>query len=127
MNTYHGSCHCGAVRFEADVDLSRLVRCNCSICAKKGGIFVQVPDDRFRVTQGRDDVTLYQFNKKIAEHYFCRHCGIHTFGRPRSAPEMNLVNVRCLDDFDLEAAAYDIEVFDGQNWEAAMAERRARG
>ena len=61
--------------------------------------------------------------KKSAKHYFCRHCGIHPFAHPRSMPELHLINVRCLDDFDLETGAYEINLFDGKNWETAFAAR----
>ncbi len=127
MRTYHGSCHCGAVAFEIDADLSRLVRCTCSICSKKGGLFCRVPPERFCLISGGDDLVLYQFNTKISNHRFCRHCGIHTFGNPRSAPELVLINVRCLDDFDLESDSYLVDVFDGRNWEAAFADSQKRG
>jgi hypothetical protein len=109
------------VAFEVEADLSRLVRCTCSICSKKGGLFCRVPPGDFRQVRGEDDLTVYRFNKMIAAHSFCRHCGIHTFGHPRIAPELHLVNVRCLDDFDLETAEYEVTVFDGRNWEAAFA------
>jgi hypothetical protein len=66
---------------------------------------------------------LYQFNTKIARHFFCRHCGIHSFRNPRSNPDSYVVNVRCLDDFDVETAKYDVELFDGRNWEAAQEAR----
>ncbi len=124
MPTYHGSCHCGAVKFEIDADLSKLVRCNCSICTKKGALFTVVPDERLRLLEGKDALTLYQFNTKVSKHYFCKHCGIHPFGRPRSAPERNLINVRCLDDYDVDAETPEIDLFDGRNWEAAFAARR---
>jgi len=127
MRTYRGSCHCGTVRFEIDADLSNLVQCNCSICTKKGGIFTVVPDERFRLLQGKEALTLYQFNTKVSEHYFCKTCGIQPFGRPRSAPDQNLINVRCLDDFDLETEVNDINRFDGRNWEAAFAARKPHG
>jgi hypothetical protein len=120
MRTYHGSCHCGAVRFEVEADLSRLGRCTCSICRKKGILFVRATPERFRLLLGADDLVLYQFNKKIAKHYFCRHCGIHPFGHPRAAPELYLVNVNCLDDFDVNEAEYEVGIFDGRDWEAAF-------
>lgn len=125
--TYRGSCHCGAVRFEVDADLARLVRCNCSICTKKGGVFAAVAPERFRLLDGESNLNLYQFNTKVSKHYFCKTCGIHPFGHPRSAPEKFLVNVRCLDDFDLESATYEIDLFDGRNWEAAFAARKPHG
>ena len=65
-------------------------------------------------------ISLYQFDSKIAKHWFCKHCGIHPFSNPRAAPEMYSVNVRCLDDFDLEAAELEIRQFDGRNWEEAI-------
>ncbi len=127
MPIYHGSCHCGAVTFEVDTALSQLARCTCSICSKKGGLFCYVPPDQFRLLQGEDDLRLYRFNTELASHFFCQHCGIHPFGHPRSSPELYLVNVRCLDDFDLETAAYEVKLFDGRNWEAAFKARQESG
>lgn len=123
MQTYHGSCHCGLVRFRIQADLSILTRCTCSICSKEGLLGTYVPQDRFLLLQGKDDLVLYQFNKKIAKHYFCRRCGIHAFRNPRSNPDAYAVNVRCLDDFDLDSAKYEVTLFDGRNWEAAQEAR----
>jgi hypothetical protein len=117
MRTYHGSCHCGAVAFEAELDLTEVLQCNCSICAKKGALHRRVPKNRFRLLRGEDDLQLYQFNKKIARHQFCRHCGIHAFGNPRAAPDQVLVNVRSLDDFDVFGGQYSVKFIDGRNWE----------
>lgn len=124
MQTYHGSCHCGAVRFEADVEggIHKVVRCNCTICRKKGALMLRVHADRFRLLAGEEALTLYQFNRKIAKHYFCGACGMHAFHRPRAAPEYYTVNVNCLDDFDLDAEKPEFFQFDGQNFEAAEAE-----
>ncbi len=127
MKTYHGSCHCGAVAFEVEADLAVLTRCTCSICSKKGGLFCYVPPEQFRLLRGDDALTLYQFNTGAAKHLFCRSCGIHPFGHPRSRPGTHLVNVRCLDDFDLENATYEVSVFDGRNWEAAFKAREESG
>ena len=123
MQTYHGSCHCGSVRFTIQADLSQLTRCTCSMCSKEGLLGCYVPPERFQLLQGEDELTLYQFNKKIAKHYFCRHCGIHAFRNPRSNPNAYGVNVRCLDDFDLETAKYELKLFDGRNWKAAQEAR----
>ena len=124
MKTYQGSCHCGAVKFEVDAELSEITRCTCSMCSKKGGLFCYVPPDQFRLLRGEEDLMLYRFNTELAKHIFCKHCGIHAFGHPRSTPELYLVNVRCLDDFDLEAEEYEVKLFDGRNWEAAFKARQ---
>ena len=123
--TYHGSCHCGAVKFEVEGDLSILGVCNCSICTKKGAFHHTVPPERFKLLEGEDDLKLYQFNKKIAEHYFCSHCGIQTFSHPRTAPKNYNVNIRCLDDFDVNTAEFEVRHFDGRNWEQAFAKHQA--
>ena len=126
MQTYHGSCHCGAVTFEVDADLSKLGDCNCSICRKKGSVHRSVGEACFRLLTGADSLSVYQFNKKIAKHFFCQTCGVHTYSHPRTAPEMFNVNVRCLDDFDLQTAEFEFSHFDGQNWEEAFEARQNR-
>ena len=123
MKTYHGSCHCGQVRFRIRADLSQLTRCTCSICRKKGMLGCYVAPEHFELLEGEKELALYQFNKKIAKHYFCRSCGIHAFQRPRSNPAAYAVNTRCLDDFDLDSASYQVKLFDGRDWEAAQEAR----
>ena len=120
MQTYRGSCHCKRVRFEIATDLKIAVACNYSICTKKGALHHRVTPAQFKLLSGADALSLYQFDSKIAKHWFCKHCGIHPFSNPRAAPEMYSVNVRCLDDFDLEAAELEIRQFDGRNWEEAI-------
>jgi hypothetical protein len=118
MQTYDGSCHCGRVRFRVTADLSRVVRCNCSICTKKGFLHVIVPPAQFELLSGADDLTVYTFNTGTAKHQFCRHCGIHPFYVPRSDPDKIDVNVRCLAGVDV--GALEVDPFDGANWEQAI-------
>ena len=120
MKTYKGSCHCGQVQFEIQTDLTTLIECNCSICRKKGALLHRVDAENFRLLSGEDALVLYQFNTKTAKHYFCKHCGIHSFNRPRTAPDLYVVNARCLDDVDLAAINIPVRRFDGRNWEEAV-------
>lgn len=124
--TYQGSCHCGRVRFELQARIDHVVDCNCSICRRRGALWHGALDSSLRVLSGESDLALYQFNTKTAKHYFCRHCGIHPFARPRIAPDHWVVNVRCIDDINL--TSLKVQQFDGEHWEeAARAFRERRG
>lgn len=113
---YHGGCHCGAVRFEVEAPDSVTAQdCNCSVCAKAGFLHMIVPKANFRLTRGADALTTYTFNTGVAQHTFCKICGIKPFYTPRSNPDGIDINVRCL---DAPPAALIIEAFDGRNWEA---------
>jgi hypothetical protein len=116
---YEGGCHCGAVRFRITVREHRATPCNCSICAKKGMINRIVSATDFELLAGEDALVSYRFNTRTAEHRFCRTCGIHPFSRPRSHPGDYDVNLRCLDGDAL--ARFELDPFDGQNWEASIA------
>ena len=112
-----GGCHCGAVRFEAALPaVVEAQSCNCSMCQKVGFVHVIVPESRFRLTAGAKAITTYTFNTGVAQHTFCKVCGVKAFYRPRSNPDGWSVNARCLDD--LSGIDLRIEAFDGQNWEA---------
>jgi hypothetical protein len=118
MQTMDGGCHCGRVRFRVSADLESVTECNCSICRKKAFLHLIVPPEKFELLSGKDDLATYEFNTRTAKHTFCKHCGIHSFYVPRSDPDKIDVNVRCLDEVDLDAIAP--KPFDGRNWEAAM-------
>jgi len=124
-NTIDGGCHCGRIRFRATVDLADATRCNCSMCTKKGFIHLIIPPERFQLLSGGDELTVYRFNTGVAQHNFCRHCGIHPFYIPRSDPDKIDVNARCLDGVDPEQLRP--RLFNGQNWEAAQAASRGMG
>ena len=103
MNTYQGSCHCGKVRFEVDLDLDHVRVCDCSICRCRGALNHRVEESQFRLLTPLEDLTLYQWHTKTAKDYFCPVCGILPFRRPRTAPQVWTINVRCLEDVDLES------------------------
>lgn len=100
MTIYAGSCHCGAVKFRVDAVLTEATTCDCSLCVKRNAVMVKVPERALTVLAGEELLTLYQWNTRIARHYFCRHCGIYVFHRKRAAPDHFGINIYCLDDFD---------------------------
>jgi hypothetical protein len=103
--TKTGGCHCGQVRYDATVDLSQVLACNCSICMKRGALWTFVPPERFALRAGEDTLADYQFGKKAIHHLFCPHCGVGSFSRGLApdGKEMIAVNVRCLDGVDVSA------------------------
>lgn len=112
---YSGGCHCGAVRFEVEAPgVIEADLCNCSICRKAGFLHLIVPLEHFRLIQGEDALSTYTFNTQVAQHTFCKTCGIKAFYTPRSNPDGIDINVNCL---DTEPEAVQITEFDGRNWE----------
>lgn len=103
--SHHGSRQCGAVAFEADPDLDRIVLCNCSRCRRLGSAPAFAPRDRFRLLSGAAELTACRFNARKIEHPFCRTCGIEAFAygaTPDGAP-MAAMNATCLDGVDARA------------------------
>ena len=119
MKTYRGSCHCGAVRFEADIDLSAgTMRCNCSFCAKIRCWAIAVKPEAFRLLGGESDMHAYQFGAKREQHLFCKHCGVRPFGIANSPSRGKFygVNVACLEGVSAEElAGVPITYVDGLN------------
>ncbi|HEU5068610.1 MAG TPA: GFA family protein [Sphingomicrobium sp.] len=114
-----GGCHCGAVRFEAEVADPPVpaLDCNCSICSMTGFLHIMVPHDQFELLSGRDALVGYRFGTGAAEHLFCGRCGVKSFYQPRSHPDCWSVNANCLD----EPVELAVETFDGRNWKQAKA------
>jgi hypothetical protein len=106
-----GSCHCGAVRFEVRTPLEPASRCNCSLCRRKGALMSPAfPEADLHILSGEENLTCYQFNSRVARHYFCKHCGIYTFHAALTARGKFRVNIGCLEGIDpyaLEATVID--------------------
>jgi hypothetical protein len=109
VETQRGSCHCGAVTFEVDTPVTPAVRCDCSLCRRKGILMTPpFPERSLRILSGADDLAVYQFNTRVAQHFFCRHCGVATFNRTRKDPQYWRANIGCLDAVDAYALDYDV-------------------
>ena len=108
----HGSCHCRAVKYEAQVDLAEgSLRCNCSLCSKARAWFAFVPGERFRLTQGEDVLSHYRWTpsgktEPFLDYAFCSRCGIRVYGTgdaPHLGGRFYALHVPTLDDVDREA------------------------
>lgn len=118
---YTGSCHCGAIRFEIETELTTMTECNCSMCSRKGILHHRVAPEQFQLLSGADSLATYQFGTCVAKHHFCKACGIHTFTRPRAAPHLYTINLRTLDDINLASLNLNVIYFNGQDWENSVA------
>ena len=118
--TCEGGCHCGAVRFEIELEQPvQAFRCNCSICRKSGFIHVFLTPERCHVLRGQDALLEYQFHTHTARHLCCRHCGVKSYYVPRSHPDGISANLNCLDL--PKSVVLTIGDFDGAHWSRSIA------
>jgi hypothetical protein len=119
---HQGGCHCGAVRFEVALDVARnAMRCNCSICTKMAQTGSIVKPAAFRLLGGDQALGTYEWASRTSQRYFCKHCGIHCFGRgylEQVGGDYVSVNWSCLDDVD--PSAVSVVYWDGRhdNWQS---------
>lgn len=108
--TYQGACHCGRVAFEAEGEISEVMDCNCSICAKRGYLHWFVAPDKLRLKTPQSALATYTFKTHKYQHQFCPTCGCAPFV---TADQGASINVRCLDGVDL--AGLKVKQYDGRN------------
>lgn len=122
-----GSCHCGAVTFTATLKggFAAARRCICSICRMRGAVALTSAPEAFELKSGADNLASYRFNTRVAEHHFCKTCGIYTHHKRRSNPGQIGVNAACLvgiSPFDFTA----LIVNDGVNHPSDDPDNRTR-
>ena len=112
------TCHCGEIEIQVDLkqDINELMRCNCSMCKRKGTMYTIVRKENLKIVKGETKIKTYQFNTKVAKHHFCSECGTHTHNLRRSDPNTYGVNMGCIDKIEVnELFSFKIHVRDGQN------------
>ena len=130
MKTYHGSCHCGAIRYAADIDpAAGSVKCNCTICSKMRFWAFIVAPTAFRLAPGGETLRAYRFHTRRDAHHFCERCGINLFttGETASGGPFVAVTVASLDDMPVDdMLAAPVRYIDGRNdnWVTPPAEIR---
>lgn len=125
MTKHTGSCHCGAVKFEATVELPFGTHCNCTICTKTMWTGAMCKPDQFTLLTGEADVTGYAWGHKVSTRYFCKRCGVQVYGKGHLdvlGGDFVSINVNALDGF--EVFALPRRHWDGRhdNWQAGMRE-----
>ncbi|HUS33095.1 MAG TPA: GFA family protein [Kofleriaceae bacterium] len=126
MTKHHGSCHCGAVTFEATFELKTASRCNCTICTKLMWTGVIMKPDAFRLLSGEGDLSGYVWGGKISTRHFCKHCGVQCFGKGHLdvlGGDFVSVNVNALEG--VEVHEVPLIHFDGRhdNWQAGARDK----
>ncbi|HEY4180502.1 MAG TPA: GFA family protein [Kofleriaceae bacterium] len=120
MTTTHtGSCHCGNVKFQVEIDPAKGTMCNCRICTKIGNRSGMVKPAAFKELTPPSQHAEYP--NQIGKRVFCPTCGVHTFGfgsLPELGGDFVSINLNALDGID----AYKVELmhWDGRhdNWHA---------
>lgn len=113
--TYRGGCQCGAVRYEVQAEIGKVISCNCSRCQKLGALLAPADAADFNLLRGGEAMTDFQFNKHNIHHLFCRACGVesYAYGKGKGGQDMVMLNVRCLDDVDPDQ--FEVMKFDGRS------------
>jgi hypothetical protein len=121
--THTGACHCGAVRFEAELDASTGTMCNCTVCIKIASVGAIVKPAAFRLVSGEDSLSTYEWGGKTMQRKFCKHCGVHCFGFGHLdvlGGDYVSINLNTLDEFD--PGQIKLGYWDGRhnNWMAGQ-------
>lgn len=116
MSQYTGSCHCGAVKYDVEMELGKVISCNCSMCGRSGTLLAFASPDQFVLRAGEDQLGSYKFNHHMIDHLFCTTCGIKSFARGTKGDgtPMIAINARCLEGVDI--SKLDVQQVDGKSF-----------
>ena len=102
MAKHKGGCHCGCIAYEFEGEIGEAMECNCSLCAKRGGLLAFVPGAAFTLLTPRENLGTYRFNKHAIDHHFCPNCGMSPFseGEHPKGNKVVALNLRCVEGVD---------------------------
>ena len=98
-----GRCHCGQVRYEAEIDPAKVNLCNCTDCQMlTGSVFrvaVPAPAATYRLLSGQPRVYVKTADSGTKRrHSFCPNCGTPVSATADTGkPETYSLRVGCLD------------------------------
>jgi hypothetical protein len=128
---YHGSCRCGKIRYETDIDLAAGTgKCNCTYCWKLRWWGAKASPGDFRLNAGQEATRFGFPTDKPITRALCADCGVIPFGWghiPEVGGDFVSINLACLDDLEpAELIAAPVTYMDGKadNWWHAPAETR---
>lgn len=96
-----GGCHCGALRYEAEVDAEKVGICHCTDCQRLTGsafsLFVPVPAEAFRlVGEPKIYVKTAEGGNRRAQA-FCGTCGTRLYASAVGEPTVFNLRVGTMD------------------------------
>lgn len=117
----YGSCLCGDVHFEVELDPTKGSRCNCSLCTKLGATGSLVKPSAFRLLCPVSALSSFTRTPEIGTRFFCARCHVYCFGKGHLemlGGDFVSVNLNCIDGYDETRA--ELVYWDGRhdNWNA---------
>jgi len=117
-----GSCHCGRIAFEAEVDPEKVLICHCADCQTFSGsafrTVVRTPASAFKLLSGEPKVYMKQADSgnKFAQA-FCAECGTPVYGaHPVNNPTFYGLRVGSLRQRDMLRPKLQIWCRSAQPW-----------
>jgi len=127
-----GRCHCGnisfSLRWEPDPAEIPANACQCSFCAKHGGVWTAHPGGALKVLVEEPAlVSRYAFGTRTAEFHVCSRCGVVPVVTSRIDGRLYaVVNVNAFEGVDPSLLRRASTSFDRQKTESRLARRKRR-